>query len=128
VDSESTQEQGQQSASRSVATQIRRGIDNGTYPVDTRLPSYRDLAATFDVAVNTVREAMRLLEQDGRVELRDRSGAYVRAAETPTPVEQLRQAGDALATLREQLKGALVTVTEVERQVEQAMNQVRPTG
>lgn len=128
MDSESAPEQGHQSGSRLVEARIRRDIDNGTYPVDTRLPSYRDLAATFDVAVNTVREAMRQLELDGRIELRDRSGAYVRAAVTPTPVEQLRQAGEALATLREQLKGALGTVSEIERQVEQAMNQVRPAG
>jgi GntR family transcriptional repressor for pyruvate dehydrogenase complex len=58
-----------------ILAQIR---DEGLRPGD-RLPSSRELASRFLVAVPTVREALRRLEATGAVELRHGSGVYVKA-------------------------------------------------
>lgn len=52
-------------------------LDAGKYPVGSRLPAERELAAQFDVSRPTVREAIIALEVQGLVEVRIGSGAYV---------------------------------------------------
>src|SRR5215475_8865195 len=59
---------GQRWPSRRVADQLRTEIDQGKYQPGDQLPSYRDLAATRNIAVGTAREAVRQLELEGRVE------------------------------------------------------------
>lgn len=72
-----------------VSTAIAAAIDEGRYPVGTRLPGERDLAETFEVSRPTVREAMIALEIRGLVEARHGSGLYVIAtsADSSTPTE-----------------------------------------
>jgi GntR family transcriptional regulator, hexuronate regulon transcriptional repressor len=58
----------------------RRLIDElaaGKYPVGSRLPAERELAAQYEVSRPTVREAVIALEVQGLVEVRIGSGAYV---------------------------------------------------
>lgn len=62
---------------KTVADQLLVIIDSGQYPVGTRLPAERDLAAEFDVSRPTIREAVIALEIAGRVEVRKGSGVYV---------------------------------------------------
>lgn len=52
-------------------------LDAGKYPVGSRLPAERELAAQFEVSRPTVREAIIALEVQGLVEVRIGSGAYV---------------------------------------------------
>jgi GntR family transcriptional repressor for pyruvate dehydrogenase complex len=52
-------------------------IRDGGLVVGDRLPPARELAARFEVATPTVREALRRLEATGAVELRHGSGVYV---------------------------------------------------
>lgn len=49
----------------------------GKYPVGTRMPAERELAAKYEVSRPTVREAIIALEVQGIVEVRVGSGAYV---------------------------------------------------
>jgi GntR family transcriptional repressor for pyruvate dehydrogenase complex len=51
-----------------------------------RLPSVKDLAERFQVATPTMREALRLLEMAGNLDIRHGSGIYVRRPETRTMV------------------------------------------
>jgi GntR family transcriptional repressor for pyruvate dehydrogenase complex len=60
-----------------VARKLVAGLVAGTYPVGSRLPAERELAALFDVSRPTVREAVIALEVKGFVEVRIGSGAYV---------------------------------------------------
>lgn len=62
---------------REIATQLRRLIDAGEYPLGSRLPTERELAHTLDVSRPTVREALIALEVEGRVRIRVGSGIYV---------------------------------------------------
>ena len=62
---------------RQVADAIMASIKSGDYKPGSRLPSERDLAASFKVSRPTIREAMIALEIHGLVEARQGSGIYV---------------------------------------------------
>lgn len=62
---------------RQVADAIMASIQSGDYEPGSRLPSERDLAASFKVSRPTIREAMIALEIHGLVEARQGSGIYV---------------------------------------------------
>src|ERR1700736_4319034 len=53
--------------------------DDAMEPGD-RLPSVKDLAERFSVATPTMREALRLLQMAGTLDIRHGSGIYVRHA------------------------------------------------
>jgi GntR family transcriptional repressor for pyruvate dehydrogenase complex len=60
-----------------LARKLLTELAAGRYPVGSRLPAERELAAQFDVSRPTVREAIIALEVQGLVEVRIGSGAYV---------------------------------------------------
>jgi GntR family transcriptional regulator len=64
-----------------VAAQIRRAIADGEAKPGERLPSARHLAAVMHVNANTVLRALRLLRDEGLVELRPGHG--IRVSGTP---------------------------------------------
>jgi GntR family transcriptional regulator len=64
-----------------VASQIRRAIADGEAKPGDRLPPARDLAAVMHVNTNTVLRALRLLRDEGLLELRQ--GRGIRVAGTP---------------------------------------------
>ncbi|KAB2390490.1 GntR family transcriptional regulator [Actinomadura montaniterrae] len=64
--------------SRRLAALLRAEIgESGRYAAGERLPSYRQLAVEHGVAVNTASAAVQLLANEGLVEIRAASGAYV---------------------------------------------------
>ncbi|MEV8239848.1 PLP-dependent aminotransferase family protein [Microbacterium testaceum] len=62
---------------RAVESALRRGIAMGALPVESRLPSARDLAAEFGVARGTVTAAIDDLVADGVLVARERTGTFV---------------------------------------------------
>ena len=60
-----------------VARKLVAELVSGKYPVGSRLPAERELAAQYEVSRPTVREAIIALEVRGFVEVRVGSGAYV---------------------------------------------------
>jgi GntR family transcriptional regulator len=64
-----------------VAAQIRRAIADGEAEPGERLPPARHLAAVMHVNTNTVLRALRLLRDEGLLELRPRHG--IRVSGTP---------------------------------------------
>ncbi len=60
-----------------IAEQIREQILRGELKPDSRLPSERELAETFNVSRPSVREAMISLEASGWVEVRVGEGTFV---------------------------------------------------
>ncbi|ABC33455.1 Transcriptional regulator containing a DNA-binding HTH domain and an aminotransferase domain (MocR family) and their eukaryotic orthologs [Hahella chejuensis KCTC 2396] len=61
-----------------VAEAVAGRIRQGMYAVGDRIPGTRDLVEHFSVSVSTIMAAQRLLERQGWVEARPRSGYYVR--------------------------------------------------
>ena len=74
-----------------VANQLRRSIYLGRYMVGARLPSERLLTQQLGVSRTTLREAIRMLEAEGLVEIRRgvTGGLFVRAPQEPP--ERLKQ-------------------------------------
>jgi DNA-binding FadR family transcriptional regulator len=66
---------------RQIADQLRALIAAGEFPLASRLPPERDLAAQLGVSRPSVREALIALEVEGLVEVRMGSGIYVTALE-----------------------------------------------
>ncbi|HEX4246608.1 MAG TPA: winged helix-turn-helix domain-containing protein [Pseudonocardia sp.] len=88
-------------ASRRVADQLQARIEAGEFPVGSALPPYRQLAAEYDVAVNTTLAAVRLLRDSGLVNIRTNTGAQVRdRSEDVDTKEEIRAISTALAEAR----------------------------
>jgi len=62
-----------------VIEQLRTAVQQGEWPVGTRIPTEPELAATLGVGRNTVREAVRAMAHSGLLEVRQGDGTYVRA-------------------------------------------------
>lgn len=60
-----------------IAGAIRARIVSGELPQGKKLPNERDIAASYGVSRNVVREAIRTLAKDGLVVVRQGSGTYV---------------------------------------------------
>ncbi len=60
-----------------LARKLTAELVAGNYPVGSRLPAEREMAAHYEVSRPTVREAIIALEVQGFVEVRVGSGAYV---------------------------------------------------
>lgn len=71
--------QGKGTASRQVAAALRAAIQSGELRPGDKLPSERTLAATYQVARNTAREAIRQLAESGLVTAHHGRGVFVRA-------------------------------------------------
>lgn len=63
----------------SIAIQLRRHIEGGSYQPGERLPSVRSLSRLFNTSVNTIIQCLRQLEQENYIEIRARSGTFVAA-------------------------------------------------
>ena len=67
-----------------LADELGRAIDSGTLRAGDRLPSVRRLAEERSVSVSTVIEAYMRLENAGLIEVRPKSGHFVRRRADPT--------------------------------------------
>src|SRR5450755_2159957 len=72
--------------SRRIAADLRAAIEAGELTAGEKLPSERDLAAQYGTARNTAREAIRLLETAGLVDIEHGSGVFVHR---PAPLIRL---------------------------------------
>jgi GntR family transcriptional regulator len=63
--------------SRRIAADLRTAIESGELTAGEKLPSERELAKLYGTARNTAREAFRLLEASGLVDIEHGSGVFV---------------------------------------------------
>lgn len=82
-----------------VAAQIRRAIADGEAKPGERLPPARHLAAVLQVNTNTVLRALRLLRDEGLLELRPGHG--IRVSGTPQRGRLLTKAAELVKLGRE---------------------------
>jgi DNA-binding transcriptional regulator YhcF (GntR family) len=96
-----------------IARQIRARIASGDLGTGVALPSVRTLAGDLGVNLNTVARAYRELEDDGFVEIRDRTGA--RVAPPGAPAVSRDALRDRLRDVVARLRQAGVSPREIER-------------
>lgn len=85
-----------------IARILRAAMADGTYPVGSLLPTEAELCARHDVSRHTVRDALRLLAEDGLVMRKRRAGTMVTApARPPVFVQPLGGFGDLLQYARD---------------------------
>lgn len=63
-----------------LAAEIRHAISAGKYSSRTPLPSYREMSKRYSVGIRTIRGALDILEQDGLLYRKERSGTFVRGS------------------------------------------------
>ncbi len=86
-------------------------IEAGMKPGD-RLPTEAELAARFRVGRTTAREALKLLERDGLIDVRHGSGRFVsRAATLERPITRLESVTEMMSALGYSLTNRIVSVT-----------------
>lgn len=89
-----------------VAESIRRAIRGGKLKPGEQLPSSRELAKEYDVAMNTAQRAVSTLRDEGWLVVRPTVGAFVNSAIPASPQD-----------LRETVAGLQKTVAELERRL-----------
>lgn len=95
-----------------IAALLRRQIDDGMLVPGEQLPSQQALAARYQVALVTIRQAVELLEGEGLVKRRHGSGTYV---SDPLPDRRwvtLESGWDALIRMVETTKVRMVRVDD----------------
>jgi DNA-binding FadR family transcriptional regulator len=96
-----------------IIKQIETAIASGKFKPGDKLPPERELQKTLDTSRSTLREALRVLEQKGLIEIRTgvKGGAFINA----TGVERM---GDYLALLIRQKKVSLKHLFEFRLAIE----------
>jgi DNA-binding GntR family transcriptional regulator len=56
---------------------LRRRIESGQYPPDTRVPTESELVEAFEVARTTARRAIAVLREEGLIYTVPQRGSYV---------------------------------------------------
>ena len=105
----------------SVALTLTEEIEGGIYKPGERLPGVRKLATLFSVSVSTVVEALKIVEDNGLLDVAERSGHYVAHHEHRSNLSNLSVTKGAAVTDKTVLKPCPVT------QSEWVMNLVRAT-
>ncbi|WP_306120724.1 MULTISPECIES: FadR/GntR family transcriptional regulator [unclassified Roseitalea] len=86
-----------------TADQIKALIEAGELPAETKLPSERILCDRLGISRVSLREALRVLESDGYVEVKAGRGTFVRPEASWTPRAPLEQWGEQHEELIEKL-------------------------
>jgi GntR family transcriptional repressor for pyruvate dehydrogenase complex len=72
-----------------IFNQIKDSFQNGELKPGSKLPPERELATRYSVSRTSIREALRVLESNGVVEVRHGDGTFIRASEMEALLEKL---------------------------------------
>jgi DNA-binding FadR family transcriptional regulator len=72
-----------------IVEQLREFFLNGDLKPGDKLPSERELASKFNVSRTSIREALRMLELRGAIDIRRGGGSYIKSTEFPLSTEEL---------------------------------------
>ena len=78
---------GRQLKYKQIEAEVRKLVQ--TLPVDAKMPTERELAATYDCSVLTIRRGLQMLVDEGAITRRMGSGTFVaRHSHKPLPAER----------------------------------------
>jgi DNA-binding transcriptional regulator YhcF (GntR family) len=112
-----------------IARQIRAHVAAGRLAPGSALPGVRSLASDLGVNMNTVARAYRLLEEEGFVRIRDRSGAEVAPPPRRPDPDRRTSLQEELANLLIRMRQAGLTPDQLRRMVDREIEGMgRPPG
>ena len=95
-----------------VADAMRERIVKGVWPIGLQIPTLPALAQEFDVALITVRQAVRVLKDEGLVHPEQGRGTFVRNKPETHPQMRVETSLPALADLYRKLSPRLIALDE----------------
>jgi GntR family transcriptional regulator len=103
-----------------VGEEIRDLITVRSLVAGDQLPSEAELGETFDVARTTIREALKLLEQDGLIRVRHGVGRFVAPATMQRPITRLESVTAMVEALGFEVTNRVISVSEAAPDVTEA--------
>jgi GntR family transcriptional regulator len=100
-----------------VIEQVKHAVETGVIRGGEQLPSVRKIAEDLLINPNTVARAYRDLEEEGIIELKHGSGAYIRESIVPR-TRLMEKAKSIVASTFQQLKSLHLTDDEIRRLME----------
>jgi GntR family transcriptional regulator len=100
-----------------IIEQVKHAIATGTVNAGEQLPSVRQMAEHLLVNPNTVARAYRDLEQEGIIELKHGSGAFISESIAP-PSKSMHKAQTVVKSAIEQLASFGLAEEEIRRLIE----------
>lgn len=106
--------------------QIQMHIISGNYPIGSKLPSVRDLAAEASVNPNTMQKALSELERSGLIYSQRTSGRYV--TEDANMIKELKEdiAKDKIRLLLQAMEQLGFDPEETELLLEKTLKEMKP--
>lgn len=110
-----------------VANRIRRRIQSGKLTIGEKLPVEAELVKMFGVGRSSVREAVRLLANEGLLSIEQGRGTFVRKTQSSTETFEQRIRRSDITELREVRKMMECNMTElaVERHTEEELTEMK---
>jgi GntR family transcriptional regulator len=116
-------------AYQQIARQIRGHVASGRLAPGAPLPGVRSLASDLGVNMNTVARAYRVLEEQGFVRIRDRSGVEVTSPPRRPDPERKESLQEELAGLLVRMRQAGLTPDQLRRLVNREIDTLAaPSG
>ena len=84
------------------------------YKEGDKLPSERELAEQFGVQRATIREAYHILEEEGIIEIRERSGRYMGHNRIKSNLQEIKSFKDKLNDIGLEVKNKLISFEIIE--------------
>ena len=107
-----------------VARQIRDTIATGGLKPRELLPGVRGLASDLGVNLNTIARAYRVLEEQGFVQIRDRSGVEVAEPARRAPAEASAALRDELWHVLSRMRQAGMPPTGIRREIDRRFSRL----
>jgi len=107
-----------------AARQIRDAIATGALKPHDSLPGVRGLASDLGVNLNTIARAYRLLEEQGFVQIHDRSGVEVAEPARRAPADASAALCDELWQVLSRMRQAGMAPTGIRREVDRQLDKL----
>lgn len=97
-----------------IANEIKYLFIEKRYQEGDKLPSEREFAEKFGVQRATIREAYRILEEEGVIEIRERSGRYMGHTRIKSSLQEIKPFKDKLNEIGMEVKNKLISFEIIE--------------
>ena len=97
-----------------IANEIKYLFIEKRYQEGDKLPSEREFAEKFGVQRATIREAYRILEEEGVIEIRERSGRYMGHTRIKSSLQEIKSFKDKLNENGMEVKNKLISFEIIE--------------